>query len=451
MKAYPRSAMVDLADVLPTPPASPFRRLRLLMAVAFAIVGVFLVGFGVWAVQAPLESAAIAGGVIEAKSSRKTIQHLEGGIVGRILVKDGDEVGAGQPLMRLDDTKARTTLQSLQGQLWDAQAREARLLAERDARSSIQFPLPLRQMARNNSSIAEILSGQTKIFDTRRKLHASRLEVITQRKAQTLREIEGLRFLQAAASKRASIIVEELAVITPLVEKGLQTRPRLLQLQREQAEIDGRRGDTLAQISRAEQAVGESDAQILKLGIGCPLRDRTKPSRQPEPDLSASRAHSGRERCARAYRGSRAGGRRRDRSAHSHHRGCRRGRRTAHGPCPAAGSPDRTGAGQARRHRPRSPGLMARIRLLPYKQRRVPPFDGHLIHVSADRLIDKATEQHYYLARIQIDEESLRQIPNVEIMPGMPVEVLIRTGEFTVARYALGPVLDSFRRAFREN
>ena len=232
MKAYPRSAMVDLADVLPTPPASPFRRLRLLMAVAFAIVGVFLVGFGVWAVQAPLESAAIAGGVIEAESSRKTIQHLEGGIVGRILVKDGDEVGAGQPLMRLDDTKARTTLQSLQGQLWDAQAREARLLAERDARSSIQFPLPLRQMARNDSSIAEILSGQTKIFDTRRKLHASRLEVITQRKAQTLREIEGLRFLQAAASKRASIIVEELAVITPLVEKGLQTRPRLLQLQR---------------------------------------------------------------------------------------------------------------------------------------------------------------------------------------------------------------------------
>ena len=139
-------------------------------------------------------------------------------------MKDGDEVG---PRSATDETgltcKARTTLQWLQGQGWDALGREARLLAERDARSSVQFPLPLRQIARNDLSVAEILSGQTKIFDTRRKLHASRLEVIIQRKAQTQREIEGLRFQQAAASKRASIIVEELAVIAPLVAKGLQT------------------------------------------------------------------------------------------------------------------------------------------------------------------------------------------------------------------------------------
>jgi HlyD family secretion protein len=95
-------------------PATPFHRLRRYFASAFAIVGVFVIGFGVWATYAPLESAAIAGGAIEAESSRKTVQHLEGGIVGRILVKDGDEVAAGQPLISLDDTKVRASVQMLQ-------------------------------------------------------------------------------------------------------------------------------------------------------------------------------------------------------------------------------------------------------------------------------------------------------------------------------------------------
>ncbi|HST93345.1 MAG TPA: biotin/lipoyl-binding protein, partial [Microvirga sp.] len=250
---------LDLAAILPAPPGSPFRRMRLLAISAFALIGVFVVGFGVWATRAPLESAAIAGGAIEAESSRKIIQHLEGGIVDRILVKDGDVVTPGQTLVRLDDTRPRAALQVLQGQLWDAQAREARLLAERDGHTSIQYPEALLGAAANNPAVSDILAGQNKIFDTRRRLQDSRIDVIQQRKAQTEREIEGLRFQEGAAAKRATIIKEELAAIQPLVTKGLQTRPRLLQLEREQAEIDGRRGDTLAQVARAEQAVGEAE------------------------------------------------------------------------------------------------------------------------------------------------------------------------------------------------
>ena len=105
MRGPNRTIAHDLAAILPPPPGTPFQRLRLLAASAFAVVGVFVIGFGFWATYAPLESAAIAGGAIEAESSRKTIQHLEGGIVGRILVNDGDEVAAGQPLIRLDDTR----------------------------------------------------------------------------------------------------------------------------------------------------------------------------------------------------------------------------------------------------------------------------------------------------------------------------------------------------------
>jgi HlyD family secretion protein len=450
MKSLNGTITHDLAAILP-PPGTPFQRLRLLAASAFAIIGVFVIGFGVWAAQAPLESAAVAGGAIEAESSRKTIQHLEGGIVGRILVKDGDEVTAGQPLVRLDDTRARATAQLLQGQLWDAQTREARLLAERDARDTIQFPLALTPAIRIDPALAEIRAGQIKIFDTRRKLQASRIEVIQWRKAQTEREIVGLRFQEAAAAKRAAIIKEEVAAIAPLVAKGLQTRPRLLQLEREQAEIDGRYGDTLARISRAEQSTAESQAMILKLendhytAIAQSLRDT-----QAEIFQLLERMQAANDVLARTEVRAPEAGTITDLRIHTS------------GGVVAAGEPLMDLVPRQDRLIVRvqvkpedidlvRPGLGARIRLLPYKHRRVPPVEGVLTYVSADRLIDKATERAYFSARVRIDEASLRALPEVEIIPGMPVEVLIKTGQFTVAHYVLRPFLDSFNRAFRED
>lgn len=441
----------ELAAVLPQPSETPFQRLHLLAASAFAIVCIFVIGFGAWAIHAPLESAAIAGGAIEAESSRKTIQHLEGGIVARILVKDGDEVTAGQVLIRLDDTKARATAQVLQGQLWDAQAREARLLAERDGRETVQFPLALRQAAKNNPDVEEIIAGQVKIFDTRRKLQSSRIEVIQQRKAQTEREIIGLHFQEEAAKKRAEIIKEEVSAIAPLVAKGLQTKPRLLQLEREQAEIDGRRGDTLAQISRAEQSVGESQAMILKLEsdlhteVAQTLRDT-----QVQISQLLERIQAATDVLARTEIRAPEAGTITDLRIHTP------------GGVIAAGEPlmdlvPRQDRLIVKVHvKPEDidlvrPGLEAHVRLLSYKHRRVPPVEGVLTYVSADRLVDKETELAYYVARVRMNETSLQELPEVEVMPGMPVEVLIKTGEFTVANYVFRPVLDSFNRAFRED
>ncbi|WP_046868724.1 HlyD family type I secretion periplasmic adaptor subunit [Microvirga massiliensis] len=451
MTASKYSLAHDLAVVLPPPSGTPFRRLRLLAVSAFSIVGVFVIGFGVWAIRAPLESAAIAGGAIEAESSRKTIQHLEGGIIAQILVKDGDEVAAGQTLVRLDDTRARAAVQVLQGQLWDAQVREARLLAERDARETIAFPLPLREALSQDPALTEIMSGQIKIFDTRRRLQESRIEVIRQRKAQTEREIVGLHSQLEAATKRAAIIKEEIAGIAPLVSKGLQTRPRLLQLEREQAEIDGRRGDTLAQIARAEQSIGESEAMILKL----------------ESDLYSEVAQSLRETQAQIFQLFERLQAANDVLARTEVRAPEAGTITdlrIHTPrgVVAAGEPlmdlvprqDRLIV--TAQVKPEDidlvrPGLEARVRLLSYKHRRVPPVDGVLTYVAADRIVDKETQRAFYTARVRIDAASLRELPEVEIVPGMPVEILIKTGEFTVAHYVLRPILDSFNRAFRED
>ncbi len=430
--------------------ATPFAHLRVLAVTAFAIVGIFVIGFGAWASFAPLESAAIAGGAIEAESSRKTIQHLEGGIIGRILVKDGDEVTAGQPLIRLDDMRAQANVLVLQMQLWEAQALEARLLAERDGRQVIQFPRASGQVAQT-PQFTEIIGGQVKIFETRRNLLASQIDVIQQRKAQTEQEIAGLRFQIEAAKERASIIKEEVAGVAPLVAKGLQTKVRLLRLKREQAEIDGRLGDLQSQISRSQQSIGESQAMILKLQSD-QHSEVAQSLRETQALISqlAERIQAANDILARTVVRAPEAGTVTDLRIHTP------------GGVVAAGEPLLDLVPRQDQLIVRAlvkpedidlvrPGLEAHVRLLSYKHRRVPPVDGVLTYVSADSLIDKQTERAYYTARVRIDETSLRNLPEVEIMPGMPVEVMINTGEFTVAHYMLRPVLDSFNRAFRED
>jgi HlyD family secretion protein len=438
-------------EVLPQPRGTPFRRLRGLAAVAFAVVGVFIVGFGTWAAYAPLESAALAGGIVEAESSRKTIQHFEGGIIGRILVADGDEVTAGQPLLQLDDTRARSTVQVLQVQLWEAEALEARLLTERDSGEAIKFPLKLTEAAKRDPSLAEIMDGQTKIFDTRHKLQASRIEVIQQRKEQTVREIAALHFLGDAAAKRSEIIKTEMSAVQAMVKKGLQTKQRLLQLEREQAEIDGRIGDTNAQISRAEQAIGESQAMILQL-----QSDRNTEIAQTLHDAQAQvyelleRIQAANDVLGRTVIRAPEAGTITDLRIHTL------------GGVVVAGEPLMDLVPRQDRLivlaqvKPEDidlvrPGLEARVRLLAYKNRRVPAFEGVLTYVSADRLVDKATEHSFYLARVRVSEAALRERPEVHMMPGMPAEVMINTGLYTVAHYMLRPFLDSLNRAFRED
>ncbi|MBZ9654896.1 HlyD family type I secretion periplasmic adaptor subunit [Phyllobacterium lublinensis] len=433
------------------PGGTPFETLKLLAFSAFAVVAVFVVGFGTWASYAPLESAAIAGGAVEAETSRKTIQHLEGGIIGRILVNDGDEVSVGQPLIRLDDMRAQANVLALQMQLWEAQALEARLLAERDGRASIQFPRKSGPAAENDPRFAEIMAGQIKIFDARRNLQNSQINVIQQRKAQTEQEIAGLEFQAAAARERTSIIKDEVAGVAPLVAKGLQTKVRLLRLKREQAEIDGRVGDLQAQISRAQQAIGESQAMIFKLESD-QNSEVAQSLRETQALISqlGERIQAATDILDRTVVRAPEAGTITDLRIHTP------------GGVIAAGEPLLDLVPRQDRLIVRAlvkpedidlvrPGLEAHVRLLSYKHRRVPPVDGVLTYVSADSLVDKETERAYYTARVRIDEASLRNLPEVEMMPGMPVEVMIKTGEFTVAHYMLRPVLDSFNRAFRED
>jgi HlyD family secretion protein len=415
------------------------------------LVGCFVVGLGVWSTFAPLESAAIAVGTVESESSRKTIQHLEGGIIREILVADGDVVHAGQILISLEDTKARAEVQSLQGQLWDATAREARLQAEQRGDERVSFPAKLEMTQNENPSVAAVLAAQQSIFETRRQVFQSQATVNREKRSQVEKEIEGLRAQEGAASKRVEIVGEEVATVVILVNKGLERRPRLLNLEREKADIEGRRGEIVAQISRAEQVISESQATLLKLEsdrqneIAQSLREAQNQIFQTRERLQAAE-----DQLLRTAVKAPEDGVVTELRVHTP------------GGVIGAGAPlmdlvprqDRLIV--TARIRPEDidvvrPGLSADVNLLPYNQRRVPRLQGIVTHVSADRLLDKRTDQPYYATKIRVQDPRIAAIDGVQIVPGMPTQVFIKTGRGTVALYALRPLLDSFNNAFRED
>jgi len=425
-------------------PLTPRSRLLAVTWAGNLLVCCFVLGFGTWSTFAPLQSAAIAFGAVESESSRKTIQHLEGGIIREILVADGDVVRSGQTLISLEDTKARSEVDSLQGQLWDATAREARLLAEQQGEERVSFP------PNESPAAAAVLARQKDIFETRRQVFESQVAVIREKRSQVEREIVGLKAQASASAQRAAIVREEAAMVAELVSKGLERRPRYLNLQRETADIDGRRGEIAAQISRAEQVISESQATLLKL----------ESDRQNEIAQSLREAQNQifqlRERLRAAD----------DQLSRTQVKAPEDGVVTelrVHTPGGVIGAgvplmdlvPLQDRLIVTARVRPEDidvvrPGLKADVHLLPYNQRRVPRLEGIVTHVSADRLVDKRTDQPYYAAKIRVQDPRVTE-GRVQIIPGMPTQVFIKTGHGSVALYALRPLLDSFDNAFRED
>ncbi|MBP2312858.1 HlyD family type I secretion periplasmic adaptor subunit [Azospirillum soli] len=438
---------------LPPISTTPLPRVRRAAVAGSLLVGVFVVGLGVWSAYAPLASAALAPGVVEPESKRKTVQHFEGGIVSAIMVHDGEAVTPGQTLVRLEDTRARTTLSALQGQLWDALAREARLLAEQAGDASIIVPEALgvrRDDPVTGPVVARILEGQWRIFQTRRSLLESKTTQYRQRIEQTHAEIRGLNAEQVSIDRRIELAKEEIAAVQPLVDKGLERRTRILGLERLKAELEGQRGEAIAGVARSQRVIAEAETAILDVqndhlnGVAEQLRE----TQQQIHDLT-ERIQAATDTLTRTEVKAPEAGVVTDLRIHTP------------GGVIGAGEPlldlvpeeDRLTVRVQLRPEDVDAvhvGLPAEVRLLPARGHPTDPVGGTVSYVSADRLTDKVTGQGYYSGYIRLQEEDLGKLDGLVPLPGMPAEVMIRTGETTVALYALTPVLDSFRRAFRE-
>lgn len=434
----------------PAPGSLTEMGLRLPIALGFTVIALFFGGFLGWAAIAPLGSAAIAVGIVSVESNRKTVQHLEGGIVGRIAVKDGDKVEAGQVLVVLDETQPRASLDLLQVRIMAADALKSRLLAERGNHDAISFPDQLASR-RSDAKVAEIITGQINIFAARRKAQAGQVAILNQQIKQLSEEINGLKGVIASENARLKLIGEEITDLSGLVEKGLAPRRQLRALQRRQAEIEGSLSQNRSGIAEAMQSIAQTRLQIVELTTA-KINEVTLELREVQADLYdlEERAGAAEDILRRTEIRAPLEGTVVNLQVH-----------TAGGVI-APGAPlldivpsqDRLII-EARVN----PididivhvGLQAQARFTALSQRRTQPVEGIVTALSADRLVDQRSGEDYYLARVEIRDDLEKKLGGAALLPGMQAEVMIVTGERTALEYFLKPLTSSINRAFRED
>jgi HlyD family type I secretion membrane fusion protein len=426
-----------------------FADTRGLIRTGGTIVLVFVVGFFGWAALAPLNSAMLAPGVIVVESHRKTIQHLEGGIVRDVRVAENDQVKAGQPLIELDDTQARATLGLLQGEADALSATEARLIAERDGAGTITFPPEL--LARESDpKVAEAVRGEERTFRNRRETMIKQIAILTSHAQENARTIEGLKAQRTALDTQLALIDKETVIIQQLVNKGIEAMPRLLALQRSTADLAGQRGQVVEKIAQVEVSTGETQLQIVnqrnqfQSDVLKDLRDV-----QTKRFDFLDRIHGAQDVMNRMVMTAPVGGRVVGLAAHT------RGAVIRAGDTVLEIVPDQDELQVEAHVRPEDinevqVGLSAKVDLTAYKQRRLPLITGAVTAVSADRLVDQHTGQAYFSAQISVDPESWKDYPEVRLIPGMPVEVAVENGSRTALEYFVTPIQAVFRRGMRE-
>jgi HlyD family type I secretion membrane fusion protein len=433
---------------LPSPDDPRIGVAPILMAGAVVVL-LFFAAFGGWAALAPLKSAALANGTVIVESNRKTIKHFEGGIVAEIFVSDGDAVTKGETLIRLDVTQARVTLERLKGRMFAARALEARLMAERDGKKSIVFPILLLDVGSDRNN-AEILSGQVNIFNTRNNSLASQESILGQQSAQLDEEILGLKGQINAVDTQLELIQGEIKDVKILVDKGLAKRPRLLALLRSRAEIEGARSQNVAAVARAKQQIAESKLRMSELKTQR-LKESVEELRSTQTELydleellRSAEDVLGRTNILAPLAGTIVG-------LQVHTRGG----------VIAPGEPlmDLVPSGAPMIIEARvdpndidvvHAGLPAQVRLTAFNQGHLSPMQGQVLTVSADSLTDERTGVPYFLTRIVLTADTPED-KAVALYPGMQAEVLIVTGERTVLDYVLKPISRSIARAFRED
>ena len=418
------------------------------MVFGAVVVALFFGGFGVWAAFAPLESAAIAQGDLTVSGERKTVQHFEGGIVSEILVREGDTVTVGQTLLVLDDTRARASFARLRGQYRSAAALKARLAAERDGAEQVRYPEWLREAVAETGA-DDFIETQDRIFQARARSLETRTGIYRRRIAQMHEEAIGLKEEIEAQDRRIALFADEAESNRVLVAKGFEGKSRMLSLERQKAEIEGERATNRARIARVQQRIGEARLSIIELGnsslneVVAELREVEGQMADLRESLSAARNEFARTRITAPVSGTVVNLR-----VFSTGGVVRAGQRLL----------DIVPVGAdlviVARIAPTDidsvyPDLPAQVRLTAFSHLTTPIMSGTVLQVSADSLVDERTGAPFYEARVALDPGQ-SELADLNLQPGMPVEVMIITGKRTALDYLLKPIVASFGRALRE-
>jgi epimerase transport system membrane fusion protein len=443
--------MSNWLETLQTPTAAGDDRLmrRLGLWIVLTVFGVF----GAWAALAPLSSASLAPGVITVESYRKTVQHLEGGIIRAIAVRDGDHVAKGQVLVELDDTQSRSQLEVLRGQYYIDAAREARLSAQRDELAQVQYPSDLLETT--DPRAREAMDVQDQAFNVRKKAHENEISVYQRQIGQLKAKEKGLRAQQQSLGHMVNSYQGELNDFNILLKEGYTEKQKVRELERNLAQNEGKLGEMQSEIAATELQISETELKIMQLKKEL-QREVSKEQGEVQAQLFElqEKIQSLEATVKRTVVTAPEAGMVLGLTVHTLGAVVPPGghildivpqkeKLIVEAQLPIADI-DRVKVGQ-----------MAEVRFSAFKSRETPKIEGKLISLSADRIVDEHNKDipPYYLARVEVTAEGMDSLSqqSLELVPGMPAEVLINTGSRTLLQYLTQPLTDSFARSFIED
>lgn len=410
-----------------------------------------LVGvIGVWAVQARIAGAIIASGNIEVESNRQVLQHPQGGVVGALPVQDGDYVSAGETVLRFDDTQLRSELAIIEGQLFEILARKARLQAERDGLDALPLTEEFAKLAARDASVQALIDGQAQLFEARATSLQQSSEQILEQIAQAENQIEGATAQLSALQTQRGLIEAELADSQTLFDKGLAPASRVSSLQREQARLLGEIGSITASVAQLRGEI--ASLSIERISLTSRLREEAISTLR---DLQFQEVELVQRRLSTTDTLSRM-------ELRAPVSGVIYGSRIfalqsvvspaepimyiipQDQPMVVAARVDPIHIDQVH------VGQEATLRFSAFDQRMTPEVIGHVVRMSADVFTDEVTGMSYYEVKLIPKDGEAEKLGGQVLLPGMPVEAFIKTGERSPLNYLAKPLTDYFTRAFRE-
>ena len=425
------------------------RSLRLHLITGLSLVALLTLGIGGWAATQQISGALIAPGQLVVDSSSKKVQHPTGGVVGELRVKEGDHVHTGDLLVKLDETVTRANLAIVTSNLDELQARQARLEAERDEASAIAYPKALLDRS-SDPAVARLMASESNLFTLRFNARAGQKLQLKERILQLQQEGEGLARQISAKQKETALITSELKGVQELYAKQLIQVQRLTALQRDAARIDGELGQLFGTSAQVKGKVTETNLQIIQIDqdmrsdVAKELGEiRGKIAELVERKIAAE------DQLRRIDIRSPQDGTVHQLALHTI------------GGVVTAGDvlmlivPDADSLIVEARVNPVDidqvrTGQAAVMRLSAFSQKTTPELNGTVSRIGADVSTDQRTGQVYYTIRILLPPEEIARLGEVRLIPGMPVESFVQTGERTILSYLVKPLSDQVARAFRE-
>jgi HlyD family type I secretion membrane fusion protein len=407
-------------------------------------------GVGVWGAWASLAGAVVAQGQVQIEARAQIVQHRDGGVVKAILVRDGDRVEAGAPLLVLDEAELASQEKIIAGQLTELQARAARLATERDGDEAVLFPAAIEAAADKDPVVAAVIEGQKSLFSARLETLEEGSRSYEEQKLQIDNEILGQKAQIAALDEQIELLAGELTAAETLLDKGLTEGSRVLALRRENARLAGQKGELEAAVARNLGRIAQIDVEIL--GIGAKRREEAVTELR---DVEARITELAEEQSAI---------------------GTKLARLTLTAPTEGLVHDLRVYSLGAI-IRPADPvlfiipqeeelmvtakvdayhidevfaGRPVVLRFSAFNARTTPEINAEVARVSADVTTDERSGMQFYTTELRVSRDEMARLGDQPLLPGMPVEVFIQTGERSPFSYFAKPFADYFQRAFRE-